>query len=110
MLPHLLEVLQTLVLSPHDGRHPAQGRPLELLAPVEGVSELEEPDIVLGHVVNQVTGGVDLTQGQLVMILEIRKLCSFLEITGNMYLVVEHIHEVSIEGVDVFELGEFCQY
>ena len=70
MLPDLLQVLQTLILSPHDGRHPAQGRPLELLAPVQGVSELEEPDIVLGHIVNQVTGGVDLTQGQLVMILE----------------------------------------
>ena len=70
MLPHLLQVLQTLVLSPHDGGHPAQGRPLQLLAPVQGVSELEEPHIVLGHVVNQVTGRVDLTQSQLVMILE----------------------------------------
>ena len=47
MLPHLLQVLQTLVLSPHDGGHPAQGRPLQLLAPVQRVSELEEPDIVL---------------------------------------------------------------
>ena len=70
MLPHLLQVLQTLVLSPHDGGHPPQGRPLELLAPVQGVSELEEPDIVLGNVVNQVTSSVDLTQSQFVMILE----------------------------------------
>ena len=70
MLPDLLQILQALVLSPHDGRHPTQGRPLELLTPVQRISELEQPDIVLGHVVNQVTGSVDLTQGQLVMILE----------------------------------------
>ena len=70
MLSNLLQVCQALVLSPHDGGHPAQGRPFQLLAPVQGVSELEEPDIVLGHIVNQVTGSVDLTQSQLVMILE----------------------------------------
>ena len=70
MLPHLLQILQTLVLSPHDGGHPPQGRPLQLLAPVQRVSELEEPDIVLGNVVNQVTSSVDLTQSQFVMILE----------------------------------------
>ena len=69
MLPDLLQILQTLVLSPHDGGHPPQGRPLELLAPVQRVSELEEPDIVLGHVVDEVAGGVDLSQRQLVMVL-----------------------------------------
>ena len=73
MLSDLLQVLETLVLSPHDGRHPAQGRPLQLLAPVQGVTELEQPHVVLGHVVDQVSGGVDLTQGQFVMVLTIRK-------------------------------------
>ena len=72
MLPHLLQVLETLILSPHDGRHPAQGSPLQLLAPVQGVTKLEKPDIVLGHIVNKMTGGVDLTQSQLVMILEMK--------------------------------------
>ena len=73
MLSDLLQVLETLVLSPHDGRHPAQGRPLQLLTPVQGVTELEQPHVVLGHVVDQVSGGVDLTQGQFVMVLTIRK-------------------------------------
>ena len=69
MLSDLLQILETLVLSPHDGRHPAQGRPLQLLAPVQGVTELEQPHVVLGHVVDQVSGGVDLTQGKLVVVL-----------------------------------------
>ena len=73
MLSDLLQVLETLVLSPHDGRHPAQGRPLQLLAPVQGVTELEQPHVVLGHVVDQVSGSVNLTQGQFVMVLTIRK-------------------------------------
>ena len=69
VLPHLLEVLQALVLPPHDGRHPPQRRPLQLLAAVQRVPELEQPDIVLGHVVDEVAGGVDLSQRQLVVIL-----------------------------------------
>ena len=69
MLPDLLEVLQALVLPPHDGRHPPQRRPLQLLAAVQRVPELEQPDIVLGHVVDEVAGGVDLSQRQLVVIL-----------------------------------------
>ena len=69
MLPDLLEVLQALVLPPHDGRHPPQRRPLQLLAAVQRVPELEQPDVVLGHVVDEVAGGVDLSQRQLVMVL-----------------------------------------
>lgn len=69
VLPHLLEVLQALVLPPHDGRHPPQRRPLQLLAAVQRVPELEQPDIVLGHVVDEVAGGVDLSQRQLVVVL-----------------------------------------
>ena len=34
------------------------------------VAELEQTDVVFGHVVNQVTGRVDLTQRQLVVVLE----------------------------------------
>ena len=69
MLPDLLEVLQALVLPPHDGRHPPQRRPLQLLAAVQRVPELEQPDVVLRHVVDEVAGGVDLSQRQLVMVL-----------------------------------------
>ena len=70
MLPHLLQVLQTLVLSPHDGGHPPQRCSLQLLAPVQRVSKLEEPHIVLGDIVNQVPGSVDLTKGKFVVILK----------------------------------------
>ena len=61
VLPDPLEVLQALVLPPHDGRHPPQRRPLQLLAAVQRVPELEQPDVVLGHVVDEVAGGVDLS-------------------------------------------------
>ena len=33
VLPDLLQVLEALVLSPHDGRHPSQGGSLQLLTP-----------------------------------------------------------------------------
>ena len=66
---YLLQIGQTLRLPLHDGGHPAQGGLLQLLAPVQAVPELEEPHVVLGHVVYQVAGRVDLPQSQLVMIL-----------------------------------------
>ena len=71
--PHLLKILKGLVLTLHDGGHPAQGGLLQLLAPVQAVPELEEPHVVLGHVVDQVAGRVDLTQSQLVMILHTKE-------------------------------------
>ena len=112
MLSDLLQVLETLVLSPHDGGHPSQGGSLQLLAPagitrehyhetpavsrqvlpVQRITKLEEPDVVLGHVVNEVPGGVDLTQSQLVMI-----------------FVVQNIHQIRIERMDVFQLGKVLQ-
>ena len=63
MLPDLLQVLEALVLPLHDGGHPSQGCSLELLTPVQRVSKLEEPDIVLGYTVYQVPGCVDLPKG-----------------------------------------------
>ena len=69
MLADLLEVLQALVLPPHDGRHPSQRGPLQLLATVQTVPELEQPHVVLTHAVYQVARRVDLAQRQLVVIL-----------------------------------------
>lgn len=86
---HLLEILEALSLPLHDGGHPPEGCTLELLAAIEGVPELEEPDIVLGNIVNEVEGDVDLAQGELVVV-----------------LVVEDIHKISVEGVDVIQLRE----
>ena len=41
-----------------------------MLTSVEAVAKLEKSDIVLGHVVDQMSGGVDLTERKLVMILK----------------------------------------
>merc|ERR1719219_2112225 len=92
VLPDLLQVLEALVLSPHDGGHTTQGGSLQLLAPVQRVTKLEEPDVVLGHVVNEVPGGVDLTQRKLVVV-----------------FVVQNIHQIRIERMYVFQLGKVLQ-
>ena len=70
--PHLLKVAEALVLPAHDGRHPPERRALQLLAPVQRVAELEEPDVVLGDGVDEVPRGVDLAQRQLVVVLGVR--------------------------------------
>ena len=44
------------------------------VSPVQRVTKLEEPDVVLGHVVNEVPGSVDLTQSKLVMIFVIQNI------------------------------------
>ena len=67
---YLLQITQALILPPHHGRHPSQCRPLQLLASVQRVAKLEQPHVILGHRVYQVPRGVDLTQGQLVVILK----------------------------------------
>jgi len=50
---------------------------------------LHESDVILGDGVDEVTGGVDVAQGDFVMI-----------------LVVDDVDKISIEGVDIVELGE----
>ena len=110
VLPDLLQVLQALVLPPHNGCHPTQGSSLQLLTPagrghdnyneyqhhqvlpVQRITELQEPDVVLGHVINEVPGCVDLTQRQLVMV-----------------FVVQNVHKISVERMDVFQLGKVLQ-
>ena len=47
MLPHLLEILQALVLPLHDSAHPPHAGLLQLLAPVERVPVLHETYVVL---------------------------------------------------------------
>ena len=92
MLPHLLQVLKALVLSLHDGAHAAERSPFQLLTAIETVAEFQQADVVLGHVVDEVLGRVDLPQGQLVVV-----------------SVVEDVHEVGVERVDVIQLGKLVQ-
>ena len=89
VLPNLFQVLEALLLPLHDGAHAPQCGALELLAAVHGVGKLDQPNIVLRHVVYEVLSGVDLTQGQLVVV-----------------LVVQDVHEVPVEGVYVVQLRE----
>ena len=89
VLPHLLKVLEALVLPLHDGAHPTQRRSLQLLAAVERVAELHETYVVPSHAVDEVFGRVDLPQRQLVVV-----------------LVVQDVHEVGVERMDVVQLRE----
>ena len=90
VLSHLLQIQQTLVLPLHDGTHPPQAGLLQQLAPIQRVTILHQADIILGHVIDEVFGRVDLPQSKLVMI-----------------LVIQHVHKVGIERVDVIQLREF---
>ena len=93
MLTYLLQILQVLSLLFHYGAHPTQGCPLQLFTAIERVGEFDETNVVFRNVVYEVLGYVELSQGKLVVV-----------------SVVEDVHEVSIEGMDVVQLGELGQY
>ena len=86
MLPDLLEVGERVLLSAHDGRHSSERGSLELLASVERVSKLEQSAVVLGDLVRQVAGRVELSERELVVV-----------------LVVQHVEERGEERVQVVE-------
>jgi len=65
---------------------PAKTRTLELLAAVERITVLEQLEVVLGDVVDLVLDRVDLAESELVVV-----------------AVVQHVHEVSVKGVDVLD-------
>ena len=72
MLSNLLEVRQRLLLSLHDRRHPPQTSLFELLATIQGVAELQKANIVLRDLGHQVSGLVELTQSDFVVILVVQ--------------------------------------
>ena len=93
MLANLLEVGEGILLATHDRGHstdlskgegdgckcdysPTEGSPLELLAAVHAVTELEQADVVLRHLVDQVSCCPQLSQSKLVVV-----------------LVVQHVHQ-----------------
>ena len=51
---------------------PAKCSSFELLAAVQAVAELEETAVVFRDLVDQMSAGVDLTQGEFVMILVVQ--------------------------------------
>ena len=69
VLPDLFEVGQGILLALHDGRHPAQGGALQLLAPVQRVAKLEQAAVVFGDLRHEVARSVELAEGELVVVL-----------------------------------------
>ena len=78
MLSHLLKVRQGIFLSPHDCRHavcklktlssaedrtqnsPTKSSFLQLLTPVQAVTEFQETDIIFSNLVDQMAGSAKL--------------------------------------------------
>ncbi len=69
MLSDLLEVCQRIFLTLHDRRHPPECGFFQLLAPIQRVAKLEETDIIFRDLGDKMTSCVELTEGELVMIL-----------------------------------------
>jgi len=68
---------------------PSESGSLEHFASIQGITVLQESDVILSDTVDEVTSSVDVAQGDFVMI-----------------FVVDDVDKISIEGVDIVELGE----
>lgn len=86
MLPDLLKVCQTRSDTLQNSTHATKCSYLQALAPVQGISILEQPQIVLGDLCNDISSCIDLTQSKFVVI-----------------LVVEHMKQIAIERMDVIQ-------
>jgi hypothetical protein len=69
--------------------HSTESSSLEHFASIQGITVLQESDVILSDVVDEITSSVDVAQSDFVMI-----------------LVVNDVDKISIEGVDIVELGE----
>mmetsp|Transcript_13757 Transcript_13757/g.26671 ORF Transcript_13757/g.26671 Transcript_13757/m.26671 type:complete len:232 (+) Transcript_13757:1470-2165(+) len=92
MLADFLEVAQRALVLLHEGGHATESSTLELLATVERVTVLEETGIVAGRGGDETLGNVKLAESELVVV-----------------AIVENVAEVTVEGVDVVELGEVVE-
>ena len=89
MLPDFLKVAQRRLKLLEEGARATEGCSLELLGSVERVGVLEKTNVVVGNAVHDRLCLVAMAQGKLVMV-----------------TIVEHVHQVSVEGVDIVELGK----
>jgi hypothetical protein len=89
MLSDFLEVAERGLQFLEESAHSTEGGSLELFAPVERVGVLKQSDVILGDAVHDVLGLVDVAQSQLIVI-----------------TIVENVHEIGVEGMDVVQLGE----
>jgi hypothetical protein len=69
--------------------HSSESSSLEHFASIHGITVLHESNVILGNIVGEVTSSVDVAQSDFVMI-----------------SVVDDVDKISIEGVDIIELGE----
>ena len=72
MLTDLLKISKRVLVTTHNSGHATQSRALELLAAVQTVTELDQTNIVLGHLLDQVTSRIDLTECQLIMVFVVK--------------------------------------
>ena len=89
MLAHLLEITQARLELLDEGAGATECGSLQLLRAIERVSVLEQAHVIVRNAVTNRLGLVDVTEGQLVMI-----------------TVVEDVHEIRVERVDIVQLGE----
>jgi hypothetical protein len=89
MLPHLLQINKGIFQSLADGRHPAQCRPLELLALEQALSIFEKADVVASDSLDKGFGGVQLTESD-----------------AEMVRIVQSVEQIAVERVDVLEARE----
>ena len=89
MLSDFFQVAQTGLELFDQGARATQSCALQLLCAIQGVSVLEQANVVVGDAVADALGLVDVAEGELVVI-----------------AVVEHVHQVGVEGVDVVQLRE----
>lgn len=89
MLPHFFQIgKRTLQLFKERARA-SKGRSFELLGAIEGISVLEQAHIVVCNAVSDCLGLVDVTERKLVMV-----------------AIVQHVHQIGVEGMDVVKFWE----
>ena len=86
---HLFQILQRRLEFLHERAHASKCRALQLLATVQRVTELEQTEIVLANPVDEPAGHVELAESKLVMV-----------------AIVQHVHQIGIEGMDVVKFWE----
>lgn len=89
MLPDLLQIYKLVLQLGRDRRHPTKRRPLQLLALIQALSILQQTHMISGNRLNQCLGA-----------------CKLAECDAEVVGVVERVHQIAVERVDVRQLGE----
>lgn len=116
MLAYLFEVSQISRLSFHNRSHTTEGSFLQLFTTIEGVSILQESNVVLGDAekinsdMNTVRRTKDIGNIRNKVDLLVYQMSSSVDLSKSQFvviLVVKYVHKISIEGMNVVELWKF---